>query len=47
MTVHEFWWTLIIGIVIGWQTHGIIMQIAYYRGIIEYKGTKHDKQRLP
>jgi hypothetical protein len=40
MTQHEFFWTLILGIVIGWTVHSIILQIAYRRGIVEYKGTK-------
>lgn len=40
MTQHEFLWTLILGIVIGWTLHSIILQLAYRRGIVEYKGTK-------
>jgi uncharacterized membrane protein YeaQ/YmgE (transglycosylase-associated protein family) len=38
--MHEFLWTLLMGIIIGWAAHSIILQVAYRRGIVEYKGTK-------
>ncbi len=47
MTQFEFLCTLILGFLTGWTLHSIVLQIAYHRGIIEYKGTKHDQQRLP
>lgn len=39
MTLHDLW-TLFVGIVLGWNLHGLVLQIAYRRGIVEYKGTK-------
>lgn len=30
----------IIGIMLGWLSYGIVLQIAYRRGIVEYRGSK-------
>ena len=40
MTTHEFVWTLFVGVVIGWNAHSIILQIAYRLSIVEYRGSK-------
>ena len=38
MTTHEFIWTLLLGILIGWGAHSIVLQLAYRLGIVEYRG---------
>lgn len=39
MSTHEFVW-LLVGIVIGWNAHSIVLQIAYRFGIVEYRGRR-------
>lgn len=36
--IEIYLWGLVVGIFIGWQTHALILDLAYRFGIVEHKG---------
>lgn len=35
-------WGMGVGVLIGWQTHALILDLAYHYGIVKYVGSKGD-----
>lgn len=43
-TTGALWLIAIGGFVLGWCTHGLMLQLAYRMGIVEYKGKRATHQ---
>jgi hypothetical protein len=44
MSKAEALWFIVMGFILGWGAHAILLQIAYRMNIVEYKGSRATHQ---